>query len=129
MEPLSLEDPELGWAPDVPWIAIDQFGLIQAVTPGFTEAFGWRAAELVGRPLQVIIPKFMRDAHNISLSRFVEAGRGSTIGQPRRLPLLTASGGLETTETCLYAANLGGDWYFGAQIVPLGTWNEQGMGR
>lgn len=115
----ELDNAAIGWAEDVAWVGVDHQGNIEAITPLFTEAFGWRAEDIVGRPLLNLIPATMRDAHNIGFSRFLEFGRGSLLGQPVVLPVLTAGGATITAETFIQGERRGEVWRFGAQMVPV----------
>lgn len=119
MQPHELEDADIGWTEEVAWVGVNHSGEVRRINRAFTEWLGWRAEDIVGRPLLNLVPAPMRDAHNVGFARFVEFGRGTLLGQPVILPVLTAAGGTVTTETYIQARRVGNEWSFGAQMAPL----------
>jgi PAS domain S-box-containing protein len=113
------EDQRVAWTAELAWMEADGFGMVLAVNSRFTEEFGWSAESVVGTPLDRLIPEQFRDAHNLAFSRFVEFGRPNVLGQPLRLPLVTADGQAVMTETCIQARRGEDGWRFGAQFERL----------
>lgn len=50
-----------------------------------TRLFGWRAEELIGQPLTVLLPERLREAHRAAFERFVETREATIIGRPMEL--------------------------------------------
>jgi PAS domain S-box-containing protein len=68
-------------APDA-FVAMDASGLIVDWNHQAEGTFGWRRAEVIGRPLaEVIIPPRYRAAHREGLRRFLATGEGKVINQ------------------------------------------------
>ncbi len=44
-------------------MVVDQFGLIDMVNPGIERMFGYESSELIGQPVELLIPQAYRDAH------------------------------------------------------------------
>lgn len=108
-----------GWTADMAWVEVDQLGEVRAINTRFTEEFGWKTETIVGRSLLALVPQNFRDAHNLAFARFVEFSRPNIIGQPVRLPILTAAGDTVMTETCIQAERVAGAWRFGASVTRL----------
>ena len=107
----------VAWTDETAWVGVDQAGLVLAINDQFTGEFGWRPETIVGRPLGVLMPEKFRDAHNLGFSRFVEFGKSTLLGQPLRLPMVTAAGETVMTETCIQAELRNGQWQFGALMA------------
>ncbi|HEY4379598.1 MAG TPA: PAS domain S-box protein [Acidobacteriaceae bacterium] len=61
-------------APDAV-ISADGSGLIQFANPATTRVFGYAPAELIGRPLTVLMPQFMRNLHENAFRRYLITGQ------------------------------------------------------
>lgn len=96
----------------------DEDGLITAVNAQFEQAFGWTAAEIVGRSLATIIPARLHDAHNLGFARFALTGMPRILNRPVVLPVTTKDGRELRAEHCIVAERIAGRWHFGATIRP-----------
>ena len=55
-------------------IRMDDNGTIQFANPATTRIFGYDPAELVGQPLTVLMPEFMRELHDRGFRRYLATG-------------------------------------------------------
>ena len=95
-------------------------GQIIAVNTPFSKLFGWAEAEIVGKPLTVIIPRNLHDAHHLGFSRFVTTGRPTLLNQALDLKAVTREGREFDAEHFIVAEKDGDQWVFGARIRPKG---------
>lgn len=65
-------------------ITISGEGIIQSVNTAVTTLFGYRAEELLGRNVSMLMPEPHRSAHDGYLSRYVHGGVPTVIGVPHR---------------------------------------------
>ncbi|HUB81657.1 MAG TPA: PAS domain S-box protein [Bryobacteraceae bacterium] len=56
-------------------ISMDESGRILFANPATTKIFGYEPIELVGRPLTVLMPEFMRELHDRGFRRYLATGR------------------------------------------------------
>jgi PAS domain S-box-containing protein len=110
---------ELQRITDVPVVLADHTGCITYVNPRFVSVFGWAEAEVVRKPLSVLIPMTMRDAHNLGFSRFLTTGRPTLLNQPLELNALAKNGQEIGAEVTIVAEEQAGHWTFGATLRPL----------
>lgn len=103
----------------LPAIIADERGVVAHVNRAFEDAFGWRLAEIAGKPLSVIIPEALRDAHHLGFSRFLSTGRPTLLGRPLTLLTLDKSGREFPCEHVIVAEKEDGRWTFGAILRPL----------
>jgi PAS domain S-box-containing protein len=61
-------------APDAV-ISIDESGAILFANPATVRIFGYDPTELIGRPLTVLMPEFLRKLHEKGLSRYLATGQ------------------------------------------------------
>lgn len=105
---------------DVPVITVDQHGFVVAVNAGFTEAYGWEAADLVGGPLSRIIPGVFHDAHRLGFARFLVTGQPTILEQPLQLKIVAKDGRELEAEHYIIAEQHDGAWAFAGTIRPPG---------
>jgi PAS domain S-box-containing protein len=68
-------------------IAADAEGRITEFNPAAESTFGYRRAEILGKPMaDHIIPPALREAHNRGMSRFLAKGQGPVIGKRLEMP-------------------------------------------
>ncbi len=74
-------------------VTMDVAGRIVNFNPAAERTFGYRAADVIGRPLnEVIIPEEYRDAHAQGLVRFLQSGESEILGKRIELPALRSDG-------------------------------------
>jgi two-component system sensor kinase FixL len=61
-------------------IVIDERGCIQSFSATATRQFGWKAEEVVGRNVSMLMPNPYRDAHDGYLDRYMTTGERRIIG-------------------------------------------------
>jgi PAS domain S-box-containing protein len=66
-------------------IAIDSGGCITLFNPAAEEIFGYSAAEVVGRPVNMLMPPPYRDEHDGYIRSYERTGVRKAIGQIRRV--------------------------------------------
>ena len=109
-------------------VVADEDGLIVFVNEGPPGILGWRAEDLIGRPISTIIPARLRDAHHLGFSRFLLTGQPTLLGRPLRLRVLTKDGRELDAEHLIVAERAPGSWSFGASIRPIAAPDGGGTG-
>jgi len=56
-------------------VSADESGAIQFANPATTRVFGYDRAELIGKPLTVLMPEFMRKLHENGFRRYLATGQ------------------------------------------------------
>jgi PAS domain S-box-containing protein len=69
-------------------------GLIVLWSPSAEAMFGYTAAEVIGRPIELLVPEDLRGAHQAGLEHYARIGHGHLVdsGAPVELPALHKSG-------------------------------------
>ena len=78
-------------APDAV-ISIDERGAILFANPGTARIFGHDPAELIGKPLTVLMPEFLRKLHEKGFSRYLATGQRHINWQGTELTALRKNG-------------------------------------
>lgn len=84
----------------------------------FSAIFGWTSDEILGQPLEVVIPDTFHDSHRLSFSRFVITEKSQILNHPLLLKAVTKSSQEIESEHWIMAEKQG-QWFFGATICPL----------
>jgi diguanylate cyclase (GGDEF)-like protein/PAS domain S-box-containing protein len=66
-------------------LVVDSRGLIQDVNPRLADLFGYEREELIGRPVETLVPEGMRDAHVDYRQAYVKAPVPRPMGHERNL--------------------------------------------
>ncbi|MDO8801614.1 MAG: PAS domain S-box protein [Phenylobacterium sp.] len=61
-------------------VVIDEHGIMQSFSATAERLFGWRAEEVIGRNVSILMPQPYRDAHDSYLSRYLTTGERRIIG-------------------------------------------------
>lgn len=102
----------------LPVVAIDSQGLITFVNQSFEKAYGWTTRELLGQVITVIMPPYMRDAHNFGFSRFLITEQARILNKPLSLPVLCKDGTETMAEHYITGDKFHDTWRFAATIIP-----------
>lgn len=101
-------------------VTIDRDGVISGWNRHAERTFGWRAEEVVGRPMSdVIVPPELRAAHDDGLARFMSSRTARLIGSQVEVTALRRNGDVFPIELALSATNIGEDWRFTALIQDI----------
>lgn len=112
----SIESLRLG---EAPFVLANALGEVLEMNAPFREVYGWSTAELVGRPLSLILPGAFQMAHQLGFSRFQSSGRSEILGHPLRLRTVCRDGREVVSEHFIVAERSGETWVFGATLTPL----------
>lgn len=66
-------------------ITISDRGLVQALNPAAEQILGWRADEVIGRNVSMLMPQPDRDAHDGYIQNYLRSGQGKIIGSGREV--------------------------------------------
>lgn len=102
----------------LPVIIADHQGLVIYVNSRFESVFGWTADEIRGKPLTVVIPKQLHDAHHLGFSRFIMTGQPTLLNRPLPLKAITKAGIEMDCEHFIIAEKSQGQWVFAATLKP-----------
>ncbi|MEZ5584701.1 MAG: PAS domain S-box protein [Candidatus Competibacteraceae bacterium] len=101
-------------------IAMDHQGLITEFNPAAETTFGYRRAEVMGRPLaEVLIPPALRQAHADGLAHYLRTGEGPVIGQRIEINALHANQSEFPVELAISAVKLAEEPLFIAYLRDL----------
>ena len=103
----------------VPVVIADHNGSITYVNEPFGTLIGCAPDEMIGRPIATIIPRKLRDSHNLGFSRFLMTEQPTLLGKPLVLNVVTKDGREVASEHLIVAEKTQGQWAFGAIIRPI----------
>ncbi|CAL9645814.1 SpoIIE family protein phosphatase [Streptomyces sp. enrichment culture] len=103
----------------VPTIAADERNCVIAVNAPATDLLGWRADELVGRPLTTLIPQHLRSRHLAAFTSLLLSGQPRILGRSVPLPALHRDGRLVPVRLFIQTQETAdGRTVFVAQLTP-----------
>jgi PAS domain S-box-containing protein len=74
-------------------VSVDHDGLIIEFNPAAERTFGYRAEEVLGKPMaDYIVPLHLRDAHRAGLRRYLNTGEAHVLGKRIEVPALRSDG-------------------------------------
>ena len=74
-------------------ITIDELGIVQSLNPAAEKTFGYRAAEVIGNNIKMLMPKTYAEAHDGYLQHYRETKKPTIIGMGREVVGLRKNGG------------------------------------
>ncbi|HVM54361.1 MAG TPA: PAS domain S-box protein [Acidimicrobiales bacterium] len=108
-------------------VAADQLGQITLWNDAAEQMLGYRADEVVGRPLTVIIPERFHDAHNAGILRMTRGEEPKIIGSTVEVFALRKDGSEVPIELSLATWELGGDRFYSGILrdISMRRWAEE----
>lgn len=96
-------------------ITMDGAGLITGWNRHAELTFGWSASEALGQSVgELVVPPEHREAHRARLTRFLNTGQSSAIGQRVEVPAIRKGGDRFPAELAISATSSGDRWEFTA---------------
>lgn len=89
-------------------ITIDQLGIMESVNPATELMFGYRASELIGKNVSLLMPTPYRQEHDDYLARFIDTGKKHIIGIGREVVGRHKSGSVFPIDLAVSEFNVGG---------------------
>jgi PAS domain S-box-containing protein len=93
-------------------ITIDERGLISSFSPAAERLFGYRAEEVVGRNVSMLMPAPHRERHDFYLARYRATGERRIIGIGREVEGLRKDGTIFPMELAVGEAHADGERFF-----------------
>src|SRR5437870_4737904 len=93
-------------------ITIDQNSTIVFVNAAAERIFGYSIAEMLGQPMTMLMPEYLRHVHEQGLRRYVETGRRHITWEGIELPGLHKSGRVVRLEISFGEFVVGGQHLF-----------------
>ena len=104
---------------EVPFVMVDNLGLITYVNDPFRSTFGWKDEDLSGKTLDVVLPEDFRLSHHLAFSNFSSPVDSQVVGHPLILKTRCSDGSEIKSEHFIVAEKEDQKWFFGAQLKPL----------
>ena len=104
---------------EVPFVMVDNLGLITYVNDPFRSTFGWKDEDLSGKTLDVVLPEDFRLSHHLAFSNFSSPVDSQVVGHPLILKTRCSDGSEIKSEHFIVAEKEDEKWFFGAQLKPL----------
>jgi PAS domain S-box-containing protein len=93
-------------------VVADETGTITLFNPAAERIFGYSSAEVLGRPLDLLVPADYLQAHRRGLERYVETRQPQLIGRPTEMTARRKDGAEFNLELSLSAIDVGGELQF-----------------
>jgi diguanylate cyclase (GGDEF)-like protein/PAS domain S-box-containing protein len=93
-------------------VTIDEQGLIESFNSAAERIFGWREAELLGRPVALLMPESHRARHQDFVRAYMERGDRRVIGGLREMTAVRRDGSAFPIELSVNCTEVGGKRLF-----------------
>ncbi len=101
-------------------VSVDGAGRIVEFNPVAERTFGYRRADVIGRPMEeLIVPPHLREAHRRGFARCLASGEGALLGRRVEISALHADGREFPVELAITATRLAGQPAFTAFIIDI----------
>ena len=104
---------------EIPFVMVDNLGIITYVNDPFRSTFGWKDEDLSGKTLDVVLPEDFRLSHHLAFSNFSSPVDSQVVGHPLILKTRCSDGSEIKSEHFIVAEKEDEKWFFGAQLKPL----------
>lgn len=97
-------------------VVVDESGLVEAATPGVAAIFGYRPEDLVGQPIEMLLPAAVREKHKGLRNSFLERAEPRPMGLGLQLRARRRDGTEFPVDVSLVPTRLGGRLRVGAFV-------------
>ena len=104
---------------NIPFVMVNDLGLIVFVNSSFINSFGWIEDNVIGQTLDLVLPEAFRMSHHLAFSNFSSSAPSEVIGHPLILKTRCADGSEIDSEHYIIAEHESDKWFFGAHLKPL----------
>jgi two-component system sensor kinase FixL len=105
-------------------LAIDRWGTILTFSRPAETLFGWKAAEVVGQNVKMLMPPSYAEAHDGYIDRYMSTGEARAIDAPRQVAGLRKDGVEFPMDLKVGVLEFGGKRYFTGVVRDLSTTRE-----
>src|SRR5882672_2592931 len=100
-------------------ITIDHHGMVDSMNPAAEQMFGYRASEVIGQNVRVLMPEPYRTEHHDYVARYLATGHARIIGIGREVVGQRKDGSVFPIHLSVSEINLGGQRFFTSLIRDL----------
>ncbi len=100
-------------------VIIDSTGVIQTVNPSALAMFKYEEEDLLGKPVNMLMPEFHAIRHDSYIKNYVDGGNAKIIGIGREVQGLRKDGSLFPTRLAVSEVFTGGERYFAGFLHDL----------
>ncbi|MDZ4262001.1 MAG: PAS domain S-box protein, partial [Pseudomonadota bacterium] len=93
-------------------VVIDDRGIIESINPAVEKLFGYKAVELIGHNVSLLMPAADQPHHDGYISNFVNSGQAKLMGSGREVQALLKNGREFSAEIIVNEMQLGDKRYF-----------------
>lgn len=98
-------------------VTINEQGRVIEWNPAAERTFGYAREEAIGKPIsELIVPSYLREAHNQGMARYLATGEGPVLGTLIELPAIRSDGREIEVELAINPIHLGSESLFTAYL-------------
>ncbi len=105
-------------------IMIDEKGIVQSFNPGAEKTFGYRAEDVVGRNVEILMPEEFAQDHDVHVARYIKTDASSVIGARRNLLGLRKDGTTFPMDLTVTEASIAGQRMFTGIARDITDWKQ-----
>ena len=95
-------------------ITINEEGIVQSFNPAAERIFGYQADEIIGQPINLLMPDPYKSEHDDYIKKYLFTGQASIFGQAREVPGMRKDGSIFPLEFAVSEMILGKRrWFIG----------------
>jgi PAS domain S-box-containing protein len=106
-------------------VTIDEKGIIQVFNPAAVKIFGYRASEVLGKSINMLMPEPYKSQHDEYIKKYVASGRSVAMGMQRELIGLREDGSFFPLEIALTELIIEGKRLFTGVIRDISELKQQ----
>ncbi len=109
----------------LPWLVVDAHGAIVHANPRAAAAFGWPPAELIGQPIEVLVPARHRERHPALRGAFMESAHAPRMAKGLEVTALRRDGSEFFAEIHLAPLAVGAERYAVVTVLDVSTCHDE----